>query len=1359
MKALLLFTGRNAEHYAGGDNATQMAYSLLELGLDVDIQASNLADPTQFASDFSEAIANADIVIIIGGMGDDYLKSAKDIVCGGLGLSMVVHQPSLPKMEKLCQNQNREMQEKDLSYISTPIDSTVFDHRESVIPGFAVVSGEQAVIMLPDNGEVYADLFVKDVIPYLIHWTQLDVHHNVIHPFGITERQAKFLLSRLEENRRPLISLFCRQGTASSIQILEHNDGNSDIEEDMEDANFLVKGFLGGLYTSYPINEMAKRVVDALRAGEFTIAIGESLTEGLLARNLMAVKKHKEVLKAHVSSLLNVVKQEDMNVPKEITTNYIDASEEMAVAMACGMMEKYSSDIGVSICGGMAADGRGGFNSTAYITLITPQGVKSERIDLIGLSASRDQAVGIYTICALNMIYQFLIELPGSVRELVGLASGKAEDIQNTAQIIRYRAESKKQLLEERYAENQKIQDTAKEYMDAKPLPKVEIISEISPGDRIESSFEPNRMEMTLGFRGIANPEEYSKAERLATATIADFKIASLYEEGGSRKVETEDPPIVSEIPLTIEEMEKDQTKRESPIVDHVEDELKFSTEQESPMNSIPLEKPKIETEKNLEEDPVQFLEEKKENPIASPPPEVAETIQETIPEAVETPVTDQIMVSIDESGNTTETKITVEEKNQKEENSMNQGKSSVTLINNLAPKPEKKSGKAVKIILLIFVVLAVVGLAIFGVKSYLGSQPQSVAEAMAQYKEVSTGALKVKMPSDYPSDYPERFVPLYKVNEEIEAVIEIPNTGLSFPVVQTGNNVTYTQTDFFQNASDDGTPFLDYRSAVDPTVGNALIYGTSGGSNDFFGVVSQYQDIRFAQDHPTLYFDTVLGGGDYAIFATFIAGTDNSRTDVYDFGQYIKAIDVDTFTEMIEDCKERSITEFPVEVAYGDQVVMLVTEIDEFPGARFVVVARAFREGETTEVNSGLMKLNAEPLYPEQWYEMNGMQKPDKTRESITIDLSLNQEAPDEEAPAEIISSSPQSVPQAVSSEQPSSAAPVSSKEEVSSAPVSSASTSSKEEVSSVAPISSDEKVSSEGSGNGWIDVSAVEEGGKNSTSSEEKVSSSSGTTGGSNAGNAGTLTVKVNGSSYSGDAEEIVAKIVANEMGGNFPEEALKAQAVAAYSYVLYENSRGNSPTVYFSTPSSKVTNAVSSVIGQKVTSGGKVAYTTYYAMSAGQTNSAADVWGGSISYLTPVDSHWDTSVASYKVNKTFSEAEVRQKIEKEMGITVTGDPSTWFQVTSTTSSGYNENMTVCGQSTTASGKKITGRYIREAVFNLRSAAFDVTYSNGTFTFTTYGYGHGVGMSQWGASGMAKEGYTYDQILAHYYPGTSLG
>jgi SpoIID/LytB domain protein len=259
-----------------------------------------------------------------------------------------------------------------------------------------------------------------------------------------------------------------------------------------------------------------------------------------------------------------------------------------------------------------------------------------------------------------------------------------------------------------------------------------------------------------------------------------------------------------------------------------------------------------------------------------------------------------------------------------------------------------------------------------------------------------------------------------------------------------------------------------------------------------------------------------------------------------------------------------------------------------------------------------------------------------------------------------------------------------------------------------------------------------------------------------------AGTLSVYANGSRMTADAADIVAGIVQNEVGASFHEEAIKAQAVAAYSFVAQSNQTGTSPSVYLSpNVSSKVASAVDDVIGQAVYYRGNLAFTPYHATSAGQTTSSASVWGGSYPYLVSVDSGVDARASGYESSTRMTSDKVADLIESRLGIDVSGDPEDWIEIENYTDGDYVGNVTICGESRSAkTGSTLTGRLIRETVFNLRSACFEVDYDDRSdeFTFTTYGYGHGVGLSQNGAHLYALEGWDYVDILEHYYPGTEV-
>lgn len=260
---------------------------------------------------------------------------------------------------------------------------------------------------------------------------------------------------------------------------------------------------------------------------------------------------------------------------------------------------------------------------------------------------------------------------------------------------------------------------------------------------------------------------------------------------------------------------------------------------------------------------------------------------------------------------------------------------------------------------------------------------------------------------------------------------------------------------------------------------------------------------------------------------------------------------------------------------------------------------------------------------------------------------------------------------------------------------------------------------------------------------------------------GSWGTLTVRSGGSNVDVDGFKAICAVVNTEMGGRFSNEALKAQAVAAYSYFKYNNSKGIYPSVNLNQKiSENVTAAVKAVEGQSAWYNGQIAQTVYCASSGGATASAKDVWGMAVPYLSSVPGTYDSQDPNYGVDKTFTASDISDRVYKATGIQLSGDPSGWFSILSTVDGGYVGDMAIGGQ-TSYNGESITGRMFREEImdFDIRSSKFTIAASGDSVTITTYGYGHGVGMSQNGANLFAKEsGWDYRQILQYYYPGIAV-
>lgn len=248
----------------------------------------------------------------------------------------------------------------------------------------------------------------------------------------------------------------------------------------------------------------------------------------------------------------------------------------------------------------------------------------------------------------------------------------------------------------------------------------------------------------------------------------------------------------------------------------------------------------------------------------------------------------------------------------------------------------------------------------------------------------------------------------------------------------------------------------------------------------------------------------------------------------------------------------------------------------------------------------------------------------------------------------------------------------------------------------------------------------------------------------------------------------EEYVVGVVAGEMPVSFEIEALKAQAVASRSYVLkkindnknntYDVVDTTSNQVYlddddlkekwqnnYVTYLNKVRTAVNETASLYLEYNGEIANTMFFSTSNGYTEDCSVVFKEDIPYLKSVDSMWDSEVSStFKYDEDMS----LQEFYEKLGIK------------------YNENLKVevLERSTSnrivtlkINGVEFSGRDIYNKL-KIRSTDFTIEQIGSNIKITTKGYGHGVGMSQYGALGMAKKGYTYDQILGHYYQGTNL-
>ena len=262
--------------------------------------------------------------------------------------------------------------------------------------------------------------------------------------------------------------------------------------------------------------------------------------------------------------------------------------------------------------------------------------------------------------------------------------------------------------------------------------------------------------------------------------------------------------------------------------------------------------------------------------------------------------------------------------------------------------------------------------------------------------------------------------------------------------------------------------------------------------------------------------------------------------------------------------------------------------------------------------------------------------------------------------------------------------------------------------------------------------------------------------------------------------DLGEYLLGVVRAEMPASFELEALKAQAVAARTFVLYRMANGgtaNHPEAdacgditccqAYKSPEEaagdwgerapeyeeKVRRAVTGTDGECILYEGAPVLAVFHSSSAGTTQDAQNVWSTALPYLQSVETpEGEDTVPEYRSTASFSTAQLREKLLRALpDAKLEGSPSNWF-----TNIRQQPNGTVTGLS--VGGVDVGGNRLR-TILDLRSACFTISFEGDTVTFSVTGYGHGVGMSQYGANVMAKNGMTYREILEWYYTGTEIG
>ena len=240
--------------------------------------------------------------------------------------------------------------------------------------------------------------------------------------------------------------------------------------------------------------------------------------------------------------------------------------------------------------------------------------------------------------------------------------------------------------------------------------------------------------------------------------------------------------------------------------------------------------------------------------------------------------------------------------------------------------------------------------------------------------------------------------------------------------------------------------------------------------------------------------------------------------------------------------------------------------------------------------------------------------------------------------------------------------------------------------------------------------------------------------------------------------DLEDYLYSVVGSEMPTNWPQAALQSQAVAARSYALYKRSRSSNPLfdlggttthqVYkgLAQEHPNTIAAVDATENEVVTHNGQVIEAIFHSSSGGGTENAGDVWSSDVPYLRRVED-FDQNSPVFRWQETFSLSEFSSSIGNIGRVHTIGTPQM-------TEGGRVASISFAGDNGT---ETLRGRDVRSKL-RLRSTRFEIEIVGDQVIVDGSGFGHGVGMSLWGARSLAEQGWSYAQILQHYYQSTAI-
>lgn len=217
-----------------------------------------------------------------------------------------------------------------------------------------------------------------------------------------------------------------------------------------------------------------------------------------------------------------------------------------------------------------------------------------------------------------------------------------------------------------------------------------------------------------------------------------------------------------------------------------------------------------------------------------------------------------------------------------------------------------------------------------------------------------------------------QRFEPWLERNQDFVGWVTVPGTKIDYPVVYCEDNTYYLKHDIDKNPHDDGTVFLTMEADLLEKNQSWALFGHHRNNGLMFSDLHKYKKLDFYRQSPVFTFDSLYQEAQYKIFAVFYMA--QNQSDRYFYYYPTPSFETEEgFLHHVEQMRVRSIFDIPVDVEWGDQIVVMTCCTYETERLSIAVAGRRVRQGEDTAVDTEAAQPSANPLYPKKWYDKYG--------------------------------------------------------------------------------------------------------------------------------------------------------------------------------------------------------------------------------------------------------------------------------------------------------------------------------------------------------------------------------------------------